>query len=206
MEPKISATFFQNKTTIELARDLLGTELIHQTKTSKIAGYIVETEAYLGASDMAAHSFQNLRTKRTEIMFHEPGLIYTYQMHQQVLLNFITMKKGIPEAVLIRAIEPSINIEEMEKNRNGKNGIELTNGPGKLTQAMAITMQDYGKSLFDNSLYLRVGKVPKKIAMSKRIGIPNKGIAAHYPLRFTVTGNPYVSGKKQHKSSTNGWR
>lgn len=205
MESKITAAFFQNRTTIEVARDLLGTELVHITPQGEFAGYIVETEAYLGPTDQAAHSFRSLRTKRTEIMFHEPGRIYTYQMHRQVLLNFITMAEGIPEAVLIRAIEPYTNELQMEANRNGKNGIELTNGPGKLTQAMGIKMDDYGKSLFDHSIFLRSGKTPAVIAMSSRIGVPNKGMATHYPLRFTVAGNPYLSGKKQLATANNGW-
>ncbi|EMK2497231.1 DNA-3-methyladenine glycosylase, partial [Listeria monocytogenes] len=144
MDTIITNAFFENKTTIELARDILGMRLVHQTTNGKLSGLIVETEAYLGATDRAAHSFQNLRTKRTEVMFSSPGRIYMYQMHRQVLLNFITMPEGIPEAILIRAIEPDEQAKHlMEQNRGGKTGYELTNGPGKLTQALGLSMQDY---------------------------------------------------------------
>ncbi|ECB9582704.1 3-methyladenine DNA glycosylase, partial [Listeria monocytogenes] len=123
MDTIITNAFFENKTTIELARDILGMRLVHQTNNGKLSGLIVETESYLGATDMAAHSFQNLRTKRTEVMFSSPGTIYMYQMHRQVLLNFITMPEGIPEAILIRAIEPDEQAKYlMEQNRGGKTG------------------------------------------------------------------------------------
>lgn len=161
MKPIISKDFFENKTTIEIARDILGMRLVHQTDKGKMSGYIVETEAYLGATDMAAHSFRNLKTKRTDIMFQSAGAIYMYQMHRQVLLNFITMKAGIPEAVLIRAIEPEASCEkQMEQYRNGKTGIELTNGPGKTTQALGLSMEDYGKTLFDSNIWLEEAKIP----------------------------------------------
>ncbi|MBC2121717.1 DNA-3-methyladenine glycosylase [Listeria marthii] len=200
MKPIITKDFFERKTTIELARDIIGMRLVHQTSNGKLSGLIVETEAYLGATDMAAHSFQNLRTKRTEVMFESPGTIYMYQMHRQVLLNFITMQKGIPEAILIRAIEPDEeSLAQMECHRPGKTGRELTNGPGKLTQALGLSMQDYGKTLFDSNIWIEEAKTPHIIEATNRIGVPNKGIATHYPLRFTAKGSPYISA--QRKSS-----
>lgn len=207
MKPIISKDFFENKTTIEIARDILGMRLVHQTDKGKMSGYIVETEAYLGATDMAAHSFRNLKTKRTDIMFQSAGAIYMYQMHRQVLLNFITMKAGIPEAVLIRAIEPEASCEkQMEQYRNGKTGIELTNGPGKTTQALGLSMEDYGKTLFDSNIWLEEAKIPHLIEANNRIGVPNKGVATHYPLRFTVKGSPYISAQRKGLISTNNWR
>ncbi len=83
-----------------------------------------------------------------------------YQMHRQVLLNFITMPKGIPEAILIRAIEPDEQAkQQMTQNRHGKTSYELTNGPGKLTQALGLSMQDYGKTLFDSNIWLEEAKI-----------------------------------------------
>ncbi|MBC2191286.1 DNA-3-methyladenine glycosylase [Listeria sp. FSL L7-0229] len=200
MKTIITKDFFEKKTTIELARDIIGMRLVHQTNSGILSGLIVETEAYLGATDMAAHSFQNLRTKRTEVMFESPGTIYMYQMHRQVLLNFITMQKGIPEAVLIRAIEPDEeSLAQMQYQRHGKTGYELTNGPGKLTQALGLSMQDYGKTLFDSNIWIEEAKIPHIIEATNRIGVPNKGIATHYPLRFTAKGSPYISA--QRKSS-----
>ncbi|EAE6297770.1 DNA-3-methyladenine glycosylase [Listeria monocytogenes] len=206
MDTIITNAFFENKPTIELARDILGMRLVHRTGEGILSGLIVETEAYLGATDMAAHSFQNLRTKRTEVMFSSPGTIYMYQMHRQVLLNFITMPEGIPEAILIRAIEPDEEAKHlMEQNRHGKTGYELTNGPGKLTQALGLSIEDYGKTLFDSNIWLEKAKTPHLIEATNRIGVPNKGMATHFPLRFTVKGSPYISAQRKSRILTNIW-
>lgn len=207
MNSIIKEHYFEHKSTIELARDILGMRLVHQTQHVKLSGYIVETEAYLGATDMAAHSYRNLKTKRTDIMYQPAGAIYMYQMHRQVLLNFITMKEGVPEAVLIRAIEPDeASIPYMEIKRNGKTGSELTNGPGKLTQALGLTIEDYGKTLFNSNIWLEEAKIPHIIEATNRIGVPNKGIATHYPLRFTVKGSRYISGKRKGQILTEIWQ
>ncbi|MBC1251452.1 DNA-3-methyladenine glycosylase [Listeria welshimeri] len=207
MNSIIKEHYFEHKSTIELARDILGMRLVHQTQHVKLSGYIVETEAYLGATDMAAHSYRNLKTKRTDIMYQPAGAIYMYQMHRQVLLNFITMKEGVPEAVLIRAIEPDeASIPYMEIKRNGKTGSELTNGPGKLTQALGLTIKDYGKTLFNSNIWLEEAKIPHIIEATNRIGVPNKGIATHYPLRFTVKGSRYISGQRKGQILTEIWQ
>lgn len=207
MNSIIKEHYFEHKSTIELARDILGMRLVHQTQHVKLSGYIVETEAYLGATDMAAHSYRNLKTKRTDIMYQPAGAIYMYQMHRQVLLNFITMKEGVPEAVLIRAIEPDeASIPYMEIKRNGKTGSELTNGPGKLTQALGLTIEDYGKTLFNSNICLEEAKIPHIIEATNRIGVPNKGIATHYPLRFTVKGSRYISGQRKGQILTEIWQ
>ncbi|MBC6157022.1 DNA-3-methyladenine glycosylase [Listeria welshimeri] len=207
MNSIIKEHYFEHKSTIELARDILGMRLVHQTQHVKLSGYIVETEAYLGATDMAAHSYRNLKTKRTDIMYQPAGVIYMYQMHRQVLLNFITMKEGVPEAVLIRAIEPDeASIPYMEIKRNGKTGSELTNGPGKLTQALGLTIKDYGKTLFNSNIWLEEAKIPHIIEATNRIGVPNKGIATHYPLRFTVKGSRYISGQRKGQILTEIWQ
>ncbi|CAK20324.1 DNA-3-methyladenine glycosylase [Listeria welshimeri] len=207
MNSIIKEHYFEHKSTIELARDILGMRLVHQTQHVKLSGYIVETEAYLGATDIAAHSYRNLKTKRTDIMYQPAGAIYMYQMHRQVLLNFITMKEGVPEAVLIRAIEPDeASIPYMEIKRNGKTGSELTNGPGKLTQALGLTIKDYGKTLFNSNIWLEEAKIPHIIEATNRIGVPNKGIATHYPLRFTVKGSRYISGQRKGQILTEIWQ
>ncbi len=202
---KLTEKIFEKKTTIEVARDLLGAKLVHDKCGVKYESLIVETEAYLGETDQAAHSFRKRRTKRTEVMFRQAGAIYMYQMHRQVLLNFITMEAGIPEAVLIRAVAPLTALPEMEINRGGKTGFDISNGPGKLTQAMAFSMQDYGKTLFDSNIWLEEGKRPVQIVATERIGLPNKKLAKHFPLRFIVGGNPYVSGKVKNLSENNGF-
>ncbi|MDP4155653.1 MAG: DNA-3-methyladenine glycosylase, partial [Bacillota bacterium] len=97
--------------TIDLAQSLLGCVLVKETPEGMAAGYIVETEAYMGPIDRAAHSYQNRRTKRTEIMFAEAGHVYTYQMHTHCLINVVSAGIDEPEAVLIRALEPLFGIE-----------------------------------------------------------------------------------------------
>jgi len=182
--------------TLELAKKLIGCYLVHEIDGVRLVGRIVETEAYQGPEDKAAHSYNFRRTKRTEVMYHEPGLVYTYQMHTHTLINVVSGPVDVPHAVLIRAIEPVEGIERMRKNRGKKfRDKDLTNGPGKLTKAMEITMDYYGHDLRKKPLYIAEGKPEGEIASSTRIGIQNSGEAAHYPWRFFEKGNVFVSGK-----------
>lgn len=178
--------------TIELAKRLLGCLLVKETREGTTSGYIVETEAYLGPEDRAAHSFNNRRTKRTEIMFAEAGRVYTYVMHTHCLVNVVSGPPGKPEAVLIRAVEPAEGKELMLKRRP-KQGRELTNGPGKLTKAMGINMEDYGGHFTKSPLFIAEGYSPVSISTGARIGIGNSGEARDYPYRFWISGNEYVS-------------
>lgn len=190
---KVKNKNFYELPTIELAQSLLGCLLIKKTAEGVAAGFIIETEAYIGPEDKAAHSYQNRRTKRTEIMFHDAGLAYTYQMHTHCLVNVVSGKKEQPEAILIRALEPCHGIELMKKRRRLDDWKSLTNGPGKLTKALGITMEDYGRSFMQLPLMIAEGFVPEAISQGKRIGIENSGEAKNYPWRFWVRGNPYVS-------------
>ena len=106
MEP-LSSIFFQ-KPTLELAKRLLGCILTKETTEGVTSGYIVETEAYMGPRDRAAHSFGNRRTKRTEIMFGEAGIVYTHTMHTHTLVNVVSGPIEKPEGILIRAIETTL--------------------------------------------------------------------------------------------------
>ena len=142
---------FYQQPTLELAKALLGCLLVKESNEGIAAGYIVESEAYMGPSDRAAHSYNNKRTARTEVMFHRSGLAYTYLMHTHCLFNIVSGGEEKPEAVLIRALEPLYGIELM-KNRRGIDDLaNLTNGPGKLTKSLAITKEDYGHQLTDAS-------------------------------------------------------
>ncbi|MEQ2528043.1 DNA-3-methyladenine glycosylase [Robertmurraya yapensis] len=187
-----SKEFFQQPT-IELAKQLLGCLLIKESLDGVASGYIVETEAYMGPEDKAAHSFQNRRTKRTEVLFGEAGIAYTYRMHTHCLVNVVSGEKEKPEAILIRAIEPFSGIPLMETRRKTTVLRNLTNGPGKLTKALGITMDDYGRSFQEPPIMIAEGVLPDEIASGKRIGIENSGEAKDYPWRFWVKGNPYVS-------------
>lgn len=180
-----------------VAQKLLGMKLISETKEGRTSGWIVETEAYIGAIDQAAHVYQWRRTPRVEAMYQEPGTIYLYQMMGHTLLNIITKEEGEPQGVLVRAVEPDEGIELMKRRRQ-KEGYQLTDGPGKMSQAMGITMAEYGTLITEPPLYIINGdkKTPKTIEVSPRIGIPNKGEWTEAPLRYTVQGNPYVSKRK----------
>jgi DNA-3-methyladenine glycosylase len=188
---------FFEQPTLALAKSLLGCQLVKLSKEGLTAGYIVETEAYKGPEDRAAHSFNNRRTARTEVMYHRSGLVYTYQMHTHCLFNIVSGGEEKPEAVLIRAIHPSAGIEIMQSRRKSQQGVNLTNGPGKFTKAMQITMDDYGHPLTSPPLYIAKGYKPASISIGKRIGIDNSGEAVEYPWRFWITGNPYVSRRQK---------
>jgi DNA-3-methyladenine glycosylase len=182
---------FFARPTVELARDLLSCVLLH----GDTAGMIVETEAYLGADDLAAHSSRG-KTDRTSVIFGPAGRAYVYfiyGMHE--CLNIVAEADGVPGCVLIRALEPLCGIDEMRERRNWQGSvIGLANGPGKLTQALAITREQYGQRLDKGDLTIRRWrKKPEfEIGVTPRIGIRE---CADWPLRFIWAGHPCVSGR-----------
>lgn len=189
----VTAAFF-DRPTHELARALLGMLLVKETEAGTSSGWIVETEAYQGPEDRAAHSFGNRRTPRTEVMFGPPGYAYTYEMHTHCLLNVVSGGIDQPEVVLIRAIEPCEGITLMHKRRGLDKKIrELTNGPGKLTKALGIEKGDYGTPLFERPLFIAAGRHVDAIAAGPRIGIDNSGEAKYYPWRYWEYGSPFLS-------------
>ena len=114
-------------------------------------------------------------------------------MHTHTLINVVSGGADEPEAVLIRALEPHEGLALMEKRRSGKKPRDWTNGPGKLTKALSITMNDYGRPLTGPPLYIAKGYEPQDILSGPRIGIDNSGEAREYPWRFWIKGNRYVS-------------
>ncbi|MEX5963869.1 DNA-3-methyladenine glycosylase [Staphylococcus ureilyticus] len=185
---------FLQRDTVTIAKDLLGVRVIFEDELHTFTGYIVETEAYVGKKDQAAHGFNGKRTPKVESLYKLGGTIYAHVMHTHLLINFVTQLEGVPEGVLIRAVEPEENIEAMRLNRN-KDGFELTNGPGKWTKAFNIPRHLDGSRLNEGHLKIdtKNRKYPKHIEETPRIGIPNKGEWTQKPLRFIVKGNPYVS-------------
>jgi DNA-3-methyladenine glycosylase len=184
---------FYEQPTLELAKAMLGCLLVKETQQGMTAGYIVETEAYIGPRDRAAHSYNNRRTARTEVMFHRSRLAYTYLMHTHCLFNVVSGGEEKPEAVLVRALEPRYGIDLMKTRRGIDELKNLTNGPGKLTKALNINMEDYGRSLTTPPLYIAKGFDPESISVGKRIGIDNTGEARDFPWRFWVSDNQFVS-------------
>lgn len=219
---------FFKQDTVSLAKDLLGKLILVKEDDEILGGYIVETEAYLGAVDRACHGFEGKRTPKVEALFGKAGTVYIYTMHTHKMLNIVSCEEGNPQAVLIRGIEPVINVERMVENR-GKSGILVSNGPGKLTKAMGISdkfnksniseitrnfqkitqeMNYNSKNIQENVLYIDFenSKIPKKIEISARIGIPNKGVWTEKQLRYFVAGNKYVSRMKKSEFNDNCWK
>jgi len=180
---------FYNRPAIEVARALLGTVLVHGT----VSGRIVETEAYLGLQDRAAHSWRGI-TPRTRVLFGEPGHAYVYLIYGVYeCLNVVAEPEGSPGCVLIRALEPLEGIARMRRRRPGARGIEdLANGPGKLTMALGITRRHNGANLTKGALTIHASARTEALSIgaSPRIGVRH---CADWPLRFFIEGNPFVS-------------
>lgn len=196
---KLSLSFYDRKDVLLIAKELIGKVLVTKFDNMVTSGRIVETEAYIGFTDKASHSFGGKRTARNEHMYAGPGTAYVYicyGMHQ--MFNVVTNNKEVPDAVLIRALEPLEGIETMLK-RTGKKTLDktLTHGPGNVGKAMGIFKMHSGKHLMDDEIYLlqddfTVAK--NALGVSKRIGVDGAGADAALPYRFYLRGNKYVSG------------
>lgn len=197
---------FFDRDTLLVAKDLLGKIIIRTDNNIIYKARIVETEAYMGIEDRACQTFGNKKTNRNKIMYEDAGTIYIYQTYGiHYLMNFITRDNNHPEGVLIRAIEPLSEIDNFSLNRFGlkyenlsayqkKN---LTNGPGKITKALAIDKKLNGKNLFTENFYLEDDIKDFQIIADKRIGIDYSKEAKDYPYRFYIKDNPYVSKVKK---------
>jgi DNA-3-methyladenine glycosylase len=170
----LDATFFNRETTA-VARDLLGKVLVRELDGGRMLGRLVEVEAYLGPEDLAAHSKGGRRTPRTEVMFGGPGHAYvyfTYGMHW--CLNFVTREAGVPQAVLVRALEPGP-------------GVGRCGGPGLVTRALRIDGALNGAPLRPPDLYVvDDGSPPRRIFVTPRIGVQGTGRWERRLLRYVV--------------------
>jgi len=189
--------FYARQDTAKIARELLGKLLVVPFEGRRISGMIVETEAYLGEIDRAAHSFGGRRTKRNEVMYGEAGFAYVffvYGMYNQ--FNCVTGKQGTPHAILIRGIEPVEGVEIMQARRpKAKRLKDLTSGPGKLCIALGIDRTLNGEDLLGSKVFIEeYRKIPaREISCGKRIGIDYAGEDANLPLRFWIANSPFVS-------------
>ena len=186
---KLTHEFFQIDA-VTLAKSLLGKVLVHETAEGMTSGIIVETEAYIGPEDKAAHTFNNRRTPRTEIVFHGGGYAYVYLVYGlHCCLNVTANIPGKPECVLLRALRPLDGIELMRLRRKFSSDKKLCNGPGKLCSAMGITREHNGLDLCGDNLYIaNMGFCDIQIAVSARIGIDYADEWRDKPLRFFVCG------------------
>ena len=197
---KVPLSFYERKDVVKIAKELLGKIVVTNFDGKITSGRIVETEAYVGFTDKASHAFGGRRTARNEHMYSAAGTAYIYicyGMHQ--MLNVVTNDKEIPDAILIRAIEPLDGIEIMLE-RTGKSKLDktLTCGPGNVGKALGIFKHHSGLFLLDEQIYLLDdrGKISEEnLGVSKRIGVDGAGADAQLPYRFYVKGNKYVSGK-----------
>lgn len=205
---KLSRGFYLRKDTARIARELLGKLLVVPAADgTRVAGMIVETEAYLGAIDRAAHSYGGRRTARNEVMYGMAGHVYVffvYGMYNQ--FNVVCGPPDHPHAILIRAAEPVDGIEIMRARRwpesrqvgtatGSRKDKNLTSGPGKLCIAMDIDRSLNGEDLLGDRVWIEEYRKLKRneIAVGKRVGIDYAGDDAHLPLRFWVRGSEYVS-------------
>jgi DNA-3-methyladenine glycosylase len=180
---------FYARPTIDVARDLLGKVVVH----GPTAGMIVETEAYPGGEDLASHSARGI-TPRTRVIFGQPGHAYVYFIYgMYCCLNVVCEPDGTAGGVLVRALEPLTGIEIMQSRRAAARKVEdLASGPGKLTLALAITLQHNGADVTRGSLVVREPLEKRRfdIRVTPRIGISQ---CVDAPLRFLIGGNRSVS-------------
>ena len=188
---KITLPFYLREDVIAIGRELLGKHLFTCIDGILTGGIITETESYKGAEDKACHAYKNRRTKRTEVMFAEGGVVYVYLcygMHN--LLNIVTNQKNIPHAILIRSIKPTTGIETMLMRRK-KNCLDssLTIGPGTVTEALGITRAHNGFSLQGSTIWLEDRKISvgeNEIIASPRVGVSYAEEHANLPWRFRL--------------------
>jgi DNA-3-methyladenine glycosylase len=205
---KLKYDFYRRSDTVAIARDLLGKLLVVPTETGeRVSGMIVETEAYLGVEDRAAHSYGGRRTARNDVTYWEGGHVYIffiYGMYHQ--LNVVCGEVDSPHVVLIRAVEPVEGIELMRERRGflsepgavatgSRRDRNLTAGPGKLCIALDIDRRLNGEDLLGEKIWIEEFKkvTDAEIAVGTRIGIDYAGKDAFLPLRFWLSGNQYVS-------------
>ncbi len=204
---KLPREFYTRGDTLQIAQDLLGKLLVVPTATGeRVSGMIVETEAYLGAIDKAAHSYGNRRTNRTETMFAVGGTAYIFFIYGMYFqFNVVAGAIDTPHAILVRAVEPVENIEIMRLRRNAKSknpnrkmpDKNLTSGPGKLCIALGIDRSFNNEDLLGGKVWLEDFKTfsPEEIASGKRIGIDYAEEFAEKPWRFWAKGSLFVSRK-----------
>lgn len=209
---KLSRAFY-DRPTLEVARDLLGKVLVHRRRGVITSGAIVEVEAYIGEDDPACHAAPG-RTRRNEPLYGPPGFAYVYLNYGiHCLVNVVTEAAGRPAAVLLRALEPLDGIAVMRRRRardaKGRRTVspsalddhDLCRGPGNLTMAMGITLEENRLDLLGDRLFVEDRGLPvaPKIAWSPRIGIR---VGTEHPWRVFVAGHPAVSAVKRAPAPT----
>ena len=180
-----------------LARALVGKVLVRQTAEGVVSGRIVEAEAYMGALDAAAHSYRGKPGGRVNVQYGPGGFAYVYLIYgMHCCLNVVANAKGIPECVLIRALEPLTGLELMRRRRGKEAAKDLCSGPGKLCASLGIDRSSYGEDLCGDALYIAEdSRDSHEILQTPRINVNYAGEAAAYPWRFVEKNSLYLSVK-----------
>ncbi len=190
--PQVLKRSFYARDPVTVARELLGALLVHQSPSGRTIGRIVETEAYLATGDSACHASRG-PTPRNTSMFGPPGLAYVYSIHSRYCLNTVTEAKGVPSAVLIRALEPVSGLEFMQVRRGTEKLRDLCRGPARLCEAFGIDRRFDGHKLYvAESLWVEAGApvADEQIAVTPRIGVTS---AHDLLLRFTDRDSVFLS-------------
>ena len=196
---KLLAVFFECNDVVKIAKELLGKIIETNIDGVITSGRIVETEAYVANSDKASHSYKGKRTKRNEAMYGAAGTVYVYICYGiHYMLNVVTNSVNVPDAILIRAVEPINGIEEMLV-RTGKKSFDntLTKGPGNVAKALGINKNFSGFLLGAEEINIyNDGMIimENQIGISKRIGVDSAAEDAVLPYRFYLKANKFVSG------------
>jgi DNA-3-methyladenine glycosylase len=195
---KLPESFYLNANVTEVARNLLGKYLFTCTNGITTGGYIVETEAYNGIIDKASHAYGNRQTPRTQTMFAKGGVAYVYLCYGiHEMLNVVTSVEGQPHAVLIRAVNPTIGIDEMLYRRNmAVVKPNITAGPGSVGKALGISRKLNGVSFQSDELWIEDQGLlftDDQVAAVPRVGVAYAAEDALLPYRYYVKGNVYVS-------------
>ena len=189
-ENVLQRSFYENDDVVEVSKKLLGKVLCSTIGGELTSGIITETEAYCGRNDKACHANNGKRTPRTEVMFGDPGHAYIYLCYGiHHLFNVVTNRNGLADAVLVRAIKPLDGIKTIMSRRDMDDSINLSNGPGKLTQALGITTDLNKTDLYSAPVWIEERNTsipPDKIQTTKRIGIDYAGKDAHKLWRFVA--------------------
>jgi DNA-3-methyladenine glycosylase len=194
---KLPREFYTRPDVLEVARDLLGKKLVVPNRSgARVAGIIVEAEAYRGPADRASHAYNGRRTGRTETMYGIGGMAYVYfvyGMYNQ--FNVVTNVEDVPHAVLVRAVEPVEGLDIIRRRRRGRSEYELTSGPGRLCLALGIDRTLDKADLLGERIWIEEGAAvsPREIARGPRVGIDYAEEWAAKPWRFWVRDNPFVS-------------
>ncbi len=178
---------------LTVARELIGKKLVTNLRGGLTGGIIVETEAYMGATDAAAHTYRG-KTERTKIFYGAGGFVYVYLIYGvHICTNVVANVADVPEAVLIRALEPVDGVEIMKRRRGVNNLRGLCSGPGKLSKALGVTKDFYGADLCGEEIYIETTNFRAEVAATRRINVDYAGAAADYPWRFVATGSEFLS-------------